>query len=74
MPKQYTGAYTGERYYLKYRLKGSSNNFTFKKYTSYKNMIKSAKMYREKGNKVVTHIMGKNHYSRFWNLNNRRLK
>ena len=71
MAKQYEGSNYG-KYNLKYRPKGSSANFRFRKYDNYKNMIRSAKMLREKGNKVVTHIMGNQYYSTFWNLNNKK--
>ena len=71
MPKQYEGSNYG-KYNLKYRPKGSSDNFRFRKYYNYKNIIKSAKMLREKGNKVVTNIFGVNPYSSFWNLNNKK--
>lgn len=74
MPRQYEGSNYG-KYNLKYRPKGSSGNFRFRKFETYKAMIRSAKILREKGNKVVTHIMGSgNPYTSFWNLNNRRLK
>ena len=71
MAKQYEGSNYG-KYNLNYRPKGSSGNFRFRKYDNYKNMIRSAKMLRGKGYKVVTNIFGVNPYSTFWNLNNKK--
>ena len=71
--KMYQGEYTGEQYYLKYRPKGSQENFKFKKFQSYKNMITSAKRLRGMDYKVMTHNNNSgNPYTTFWRLNNKK--